>query len=75
MERAKVSGSLELPPELLEVMEQLQQGTGTTSTSNSSSPTLSRSNSARKSISAGKVNCFSDIQGSADAAQSSMRHS
>lgn len=27
MERAKVSGSLELPPELLEVMQHLQEGT------------------------------------------------
>lgn len=48
MDRAKVSGSLELPPELLEVMEHLQQGTASQSSSG-----LSRSSSMRRSHSAG----------------------
>lgn len=50
MERAKVSGSLDLPPELLEVMEQLQQGAGSPP-----SPTLSRSSSLRRSLPTSKV--------------------
>jgi hypothetical protein len=47
MDRAKVSGSLELPPELLEVMEHLQQGAASQPSSG-----LSRSSSMRRSHSA-----------------------
>jgi hypothetical protein len=52
MDRAKVSGSLDLPPELLEVMQQLQQGAGSPP-----SPALSRSSSLRRSLPTSKVGC------------------
>lgn len=50
MDRAKVRGSLDLPPELLEVMQQLQQGAG-----RPPSPTLSRSSSLHRSLPTSKA--------------------
>jgi hypothetical protein len=53
MERAKVSGSLDLPPELLEVMEHLQQGTVSQSGAGLRHRSSSSSSSMRRSHSAG----------------------
>lgn len=62
MERAKVSGSLQLPPELMEVMQQLQQGaTGLPDARLSRSSSLRRSGSGRFSSTASKVSLTSSL--------------
>lgn len=55
MERAKVSGSLDLPPELMEVMQHLQEGSNGLPNTLSRSTSLRREGSGRFSSTASRV--------------------
>ena len=58
MERAKVSGSLELPPELLDVMQHLQQGAECLPV-----PGISRRSSMGRSSGSGRYSTTSRVSG------------